>query len=152
MKKFLFLVLCVLLAFSAAGCSENSPKNNEIPGRDQVRVWYEQTFEDEYTDYQFADYTDMWKYSDNNDSLILRNKINMTYDECVLSGESIYESLISEMKSDAIEIGSKAREEFKYNNLAVRIHLISSDEKLLCTVSETGYRLDDFSPPIWGYK
>jgi len=127
-------------------------QDSDAPSRDSVRVWYEQNFETEFAHYIFADFTDMWKYSDGCDSLIIRNTIDMPFDDCIQAGESNFEDLFSEMKSNALRVGSRARAEFKYKNLAVRIHLISSDDMLLCTVSETGYRTDDNSLPIWGYK
>ena len=130
----------------------SAPHDSDAPDRNQVRVWYEDKFGDKYADYMFADFTDLWDYSDGCDSLILRNAIDVSYDDCIQAGESDFEALFSEMKSNAKKIGSKARAEFKYDDMAVRIHLISSDGELLCTVSETGYRTDDDSPPIWGYK
>ena len=127
-------------------------QDNDAPDRNQIRVWYEHNFGDKFASYMFADFTDIWEYSDGSDSLILRNTIDVSYDDCIQAGESNFEKLFSEMKSNAIRIGSRARSEFKYDRLAVRIHLVSSDDKLLCTVSESGYRTDDKDPPIWGYK
>jgi len=127
-------------------------QDNDAPDRNQVRVWYDQTFGNKFANYMFADFTDIWEYSDGSDSLILINTIDVSYDDCIQAGESNFEKLFSEMKSNAKRIGSRARGEFKYNRLAVRIHLISSDDNLLCTVSESGYRTDDNAPPIWGYK
>ena len=142
-KRCMCLALACLTIALSAGCA---------PDRNQVRGWYENKYGDTFPDYVFADFTDLWDYSDGHDSLILTCSIDTSYDDCVKQGESSFEGLLSQMKSDAITVGTAARSDLNYGNLAVRIHLLSSDGERLSTVSETGHRTDDNSPPAWGYK
>ena len=148
-RRIILIFIAALLLACLCACEE---KSDGAPDRNYVRVWYEDNTGGGFSDYIFADFTDIWEYSDGCDSLILSNELDISYEECLTLGEEHFGELFSKMKSDAVNIGKKARAKFGYDNLKVRIHLGSSDGKLLCTVSETGARTDDDSPPVWGYK